>query len=318
MSDALLSLADVRLRFGKRVILDGLTLSLPRGTIGLLGPNGAGKSTLVRLLLGLLPFDGAASLLGHDVRSEPLVVRSRVGYMPERDELVPRLSAVLHVAYAGELCGLPPGEALERAHAALDFAGLGDKRLQPVGSYSTGMKQRVKLASALVHGPELLIADEPTNGLDPDGRAEMLVLLGSLPARAGCSVLLSSHLLPDVETVCDQAILLHHGKIIFAGALAALRGRGQAAGRYDVRVKSDPQKLAAALRAEQFTVEENGAALLVLPDPNLAAPTMRIFALAQKAGLQVRHLVPARLTLEQRVSFRRRSPGTKPGTSRAA
>ncbi len=293
----------MRLRFGTRVILDGLTLKVERGTVGLVGPNGAGKSTLIRLLLGLLRFEGAATVFEHDVRTEPLLVRSRVGYFPERDELVPRLSAVLHAAYAGELCGLPPAEALERAHAALDFAGLGDKRLQPVGSYSTGMKQRVKLASALVHGPELLVADEPTNGLDPEGRAEMLLLLASLPARAGCSVLLSSHLLPDVEAACEQAILLHHGKMLFAGPLAELRGRDQGhTGRYDVRVKSDPGRLAEALRAAHFTVEQNGPALRVDPPANAGrsgAVTTDIFAVAHAAGIQVRHLVPATLSLEQ-------------------
>ncbi len=291
----LLELTDVNKRYGAHHALKGLTASLPTGTVGLLGPNGAGKSTLMKLLLGLLPFDGNAAVLGHDVRAQPAQIRARVGYMPERDCHLVGMSAVELCGYAAELSGLPTTEAMQRAHMVLEFVGLGDKRYQRIDGYSTGQKQRVKLAQALVHDPKLLLLDEPTNGLDPAGRDEMLALVKSLPARTGCSIVLSSHLLHDVEQVCERAVLLHEGKIVYSGTIEALRKEGQK-DVYEVRVKEGEERLHKALEQRGMRVEREGPLLVV--EVRQARPTELLFALAAQEGLQIRHLAPRKLTLE--------------------
>ena len=189
--ETVLELEGVTARYGGYQALRGVTAKVPAGICGLLGPNGAGKSTLIKVLLGLRHHEGRALVLGEDVRARREVVRMKVGYMPERECHLPGLDAVELCAYGAQLCGLPRGEAIARAHHVLEFVGLADKRYQSVDGYSTGLKQRAKLAAAMVHDPELLLLDEPTNGLDPAGREEMLALVASLPSRTGCSVLLS-------------------------------------------------------------------------------------------------------------------------------
>ena len=219
-------------------------------------------------------------VLGFEASERSLDLRQKVGYMPEGECFVAGLDAVEMCTYAGQLCGLPRGEAQERAHAVLAFVGLEDKRYMQVQTFSTGQKQRVKLAQALVHDPELLLLDEPTNGLDPRGREEMLALIKQLPERRGCSIILSSHLLPDVEEICDHAILLDQGK----------------GHTYEGRVKGRGTRRADLLRAAGGTVEPQEASLLVeLPegeDPDL------IFARALAEDIQVRHLAPVRQSLE--------------------
>jgi len=304
-SATLLEFSDVHKRYGAHHALRGLSLSVPAGTVGLLGPNGAGKSTLMKVLLGLLPFDGNAAVLGHDVRTHASQIRARVGYMPERDCHLVGMSAVELCGYAAELSGLPPSEAMQRAHMVLEFVGLGDKRYQRIDGYSTGMKQRVKLAQALVHDPELLLLDEPTNGLDPAGRDEMLDLIRSLPERRGCAILLSSHLLPDVELVCERAILLHEGKIVYSGTIEALRKEGQK-DVYELRVRDGEYRLQKALEHKRLRVEREGLMLVVHVQNNVlrahniaeSHPTELLFAVAAEEGVQVRHLAPRKLTLE--------------------
>jgi ABC-2 type transport system ATP-binding protein len=297
MTPPLLEFADVHKRYGQQHALRGLTLSVPAGTVGLLGPNGAGKSTLMKVLLGLLPFDGTATVLGHDVRVEAAQIRAHVGYMPERDCHLLGMSAVELCAYAAELSGLPANEAVQRAHMVLEFVGLGDKRYQRIDGYSTGQKQRVKLAQALVHDPKLLLLDEPTNGLDPAGRDEMLALVASLPARTGCSILLSSHLLHEVERVCARALLLHEGRVVYAGTIDELRREGQK-GVYELRVKDGDDRMVLALERRGLRVEREGPLLLVHLLAEDARPTETLFAVAAAEGLQVRHLAPRKLTLE--------------------
>ncbi|MGZ3426072.1 MAG: ATP-binding cassette domain-containing protein [Polyangia bacterium] len=301
----LLEFADVHKRYGAHHALRGLSLSVPAGTVGLLGPNGAGKSTLMKVLLGLLPFEGTAAVLGHDVRTHPSQIRARVGYLPERDCPLIGMSAVELCGYAAELSGLPPSEAMQRSHMVLEFVGLGDKRYQRIDGYSTGQKQRVKLAQALVHDPKLLLLDEPTNGLDPQGRDEMLALVKSLPARTGCSIVLSSHLLHDVEKVCERAILLHEGKIVYSGTIDALRKEGQK-DVYELRVKEGEDRLQKALEHKGLRVEREGLMLVVHVHNNVlqahniaeARPTELLFTVAAQEGVQVRHLSPRKLTLE--------------------
>ncbi|HLL24264.1 MAG TPA: ABC transporter ATP-binding protein, partial [Kofleriaceae bacterium] len=194
---ALIELVHLTKRYGPITAIGDVNAVVDGKIIGLLGPNGAGKSTLLKCLLGLIPYDGDARVLGLSARTHGAEIRDRVGYMPEQEAFLSGMSAVELCTYAGELSGLPRTEAMQRAHAALYYAGLEEKRYQPIDGYSTGMKQRVKLAQALVHDPEILFLDEPTNGLDPRSRDEMLELVVELPVRRGCSIVLSTHLLPD-------------------------------------------------------------------------------------------------------------------------
>jgi ABC-2 type transport system ATP-binding protein len=288
---------DLHKRYGAHHALKGIDAKVPIASIGLLGPNGAGKSTLLKVLLGLLPFEGDVRVLGHDPRTDAAALRAKVGYMPERDSYLPGMNAVEFCAYAAELSGLPAAEAMQRAHTTLEFCGLGDKRYAKIDGYSTGMKQRVKLAQALVHDPRVLLIDEPTNGLDPDGREEILALIASLPERTGCAILLSSHLLPDVERVCEKALLITEGKIAFFGAIEELRRGGQQ-GMFEIRVKEKRAELEAALKAKRLRVEEDGGLIVVEVPSSEADPVDYLFRIAEEAGVQVRHLTPRRLSLE--------------------
>ena len=205
--------------------LKGISLQLDRGIVGLLGPNGSGKSTLLKALLGLLtPSQGSGNVLGVPLGgAEAARLRARIGYMPEYDALIEDASAYEQVGFWGELSGLAPEAARDRAHEVLYFVGLDEARYRPVSGYSTGMRQRVKLAQALVHSPELIFLDEPTNGLDPDGRRRMLDLVLRVHAELGTGVILASHLLGDVERVADQLVILDQGQIKAAGSMAGLR-----------------------------------------------------------------------------------------------
>src|SRR5882757_3250587 len=214
--DLVVTLEGVTVTYGKNRALREVTSSFAAGAVGLLGPNGAGKSTMIKSLLGfLVPERGRLRVLGLDVAEAPLEIRARVGYMPESDSHIPGMNAVSFVAYCGELAGLPRVDAMQRAHEVLFYVGLGEARYRNVETYSTGMKQRIKLAQALVHDPDLLFLDEPTNGMDPRSRDEMLNLITDLPDRRGCAIILSTHLLPDVERVCDHAVIMHQGAVRF-------------------------------------------------------------------------------------------------------
>jgi ABC-2 type transport system ATP-binding protein len=222
----LLALHGVSKRFGGLQALHDVTCEIDGRAVGLLGPNGAGKTTLMRACLGLQPPDtGVVKVLGIDARRNPGAVRMRLGYAAEGPHRIPGLSGLESVAYAGELCGLPRRTALLRAHEMLDLVGLDEARQRPVEDYSTGMHQRVKLAMALVHDPELLMLDEPTSGLDPGNRDELLQLLVRLRDGDGPAVLLSTHLLHDVERVCDSVIIMDRGQVRYAGTLEELHRR---------------------------------------------------------------------------------------------
>ncbi len=226
---------QLEVRYGDVRALKGISLSLEDGVVGLLGPNGSGKSTLLKTLLGLLPpASGGGEVLGVALGgSEAPRLRSRIGYMPEYDALIEDTSAYEQVAFWGELSGLGAEQARDRAHEVLYFVALDEARYRPVSGYSTGMRQRVKLAQALVHSPELVFLDEPTNGLDPDGRRRMLDLVLRVREELGTSVILASHLLEDVERVADQLVILDQGQIKASGSMAGLRR--MLARRYELR-----------------------------------------------------------------------------------
>jgi ABC-2 type transport system ATP-binding protein len=210
-----IELAGLEVRLGSRLILDNLTCSLSGRTIGLLGPNGAGKSTLINTLLGFHPPSrGTARILGHDIRTELDQIRSLVGFMPENDSFIANMTAVAFIRMMAELSGLPREAALERAHEALFYVGLGEARYRPLGTYSLGMKQLAKLAQAIVHGPKLVILDEPTNGLDPPARQRMVRMIREMKETGNLRIVLCSHLLRDVEEACEEVLILKQGRIV--------------------------------------------------------------------------------------------------------
>lgn len=276
--------------------LDDVTLEIPPGRTALLGPNGAGKSTLLKILLGLAtPTRGRVEVLGEDPQRNPTGVRARVGYMPEDDAHLPDMTAVELCAYGAELAGLPPREAIERAHGALFHVGIDDKRYLPVQGYSTGLRQKAKLAAAIVHDPDLLFLDEPTNGLDPQAREEMLALVADLKTRRGCDVVLSTHILADVERVCDHVVVLAGGKLISSSPLRELLGGDDGAWR--VRAKGDMAVFVAALNAEGCAVVSSEGFNLVARTPTAGDPDP-IWRAAVASGTQVRHLAAHRTTLD--------------------
>jgi ABC-2 type transport system ATP-binding protein len=287
-------LEHVTVNYGTREALRDVSVAFPAGAVGLLGPNGAGKSTLIKALLGLLrPASGAMHVLGHDVAEAPLAVRARVGYMPENDAHIPGMNAVSFVAYCGELCGLPHADAMQRAHEVLFYVGLGEARYRNVETYSTGMKQRIKLAQALVHDPDLLLLDEPTNGMDPKGREEMLALIRDIAGPI--SVILSSHVLPDVEVACDHVVVLHKGVVATHGPIAALKG--DSARVFELRVKGDQTRFVQALRDVGIDSDgESGDVMRVFVPAD--RPAQVLFEVAARQGVQVRHFQASVPSLE--------------------
>ena len=211
---AVIELEDLGVRLGTKQVLDSLRASLNGRSIGLLGPNGAGKSTLINTLLGFYPpTSGSAKIFGKDIRAHSKQLRHVIGFMPESDSFIAEMTGVGFVRYMAEISGLPANEALERAHEAFYYVGLGEARYRKLGTYSLGMKQMAKLAQAIVHGPQLLFLDEPTNGLDPPARQRMINLIKEIRDTQGIHIILSSHLLRDVEECCEEALILKDGRV---------------------------------------------------------------------------------------------------------
>jgi ABC-2 type transport system ATP-binding protein len=291
----LFHLDDVTKTYGSLTALDGLSLTVPVGAIGLLGPNGSGKTTMIRTLLGLIKIDhGAGNILGMDIRSRQLDIRRTVGFAPEDECLFPRVDGIGFVAYAGELVGMRFKDAMQRAHEVLDYVGLGEARYRKVESYSTGMKQRLKLAGAIVHDPKLLILDEPTNGMDPAGREDIIHLSRDLAHNKGMSLIFSSHLLPDVEAVCDHIVVLQGGRLLTQGNIAELKQVHKQS--YEVRLKADPGPFAQRL-AELGCKSKMREDLLVVEVPDGESAQM-LWKLAAEQKQQIRHLKARRSTLE--------------------
>lgn len=222
-SPPLIEARDLRKLYGPHMALDDVDLSIPHGATGLLGPNGAGKSTLFKCILGLIKAtSGDGQVLGHDIRTEGHLIRSKIGYMPEYDSLDPGLNAIDQVRYSGELLGMNSSAATQRAHEVLEYVGLKDQRYRKIETFSTGMKQATKLACALIHDPDILICDEPTNGLDQRARKFMLETLRKTVTEGGRSVIMSSHVMDDVQEVCDRIVMIHKGKIVVQGKIDEL------------------------------------------------------------------------------------------------
>jgi ABC-2 type transport system ATP-binding protein len=291
-------LRDLTIRYGSVVAVDRVSATFPDGAVGLLGRNGAGKSSILRALLGLVrPAAGQMQILDLPVDASPQEVRRVVGYMPEREAHIPSLNGYETVRLAAELTGLPNRVAARRAHEVLYFAGLEEQRYRPVSGYSTGMKQKVKLAVALVHDPKVLFLDEPTNGLDPGGRREMLQLVADLAGKFGKSIILSSHILTDVERVCEHIVLMEQGEVLAAGAVKQLT-RHQTR-RVHLSAVGDQARLQQALAAfSGHPVTRDAAArfeVTVADD----LPSREMFAVVRDAGGEVREFREHHRSLEE-------------------
>ncbi len=284
--------SGLRFSYGDIVALDGVDLDVPGGRVGLVGANGAGKTTLLRLLLGILvPDSGDVAVLGHEMPAETLSLRSRVGYMPEDDCLPKDQTAADFTGYAAELAGLPPRVARQRASDVLALVGLQEERFRPIGEFSTGMAQRTKLAQAIVHDPDLVLLDEPTAGLDPEGRDEMLDLIERLGG-FGIDVVVSSHVLADIERTCDWVVMLDGGRVLRSGPIAAQT----ATGAIEIEVLGDPAAAHAALAAAGAVVETDATRLLVRYDAGDAFLLIRDTLAA--AGVGLRKMSAKSTTLE--------------------
>lgn len=294
---SLISLKDICKNYGSFQALKGVTLEIGPGITGLLGPNGAGKSTLIKVLLGLVRVtSGDGKVLGHDIQTESAAIRSRIGFMPEDDCYMYGQSGIESVQVAGRLSRLPATEALRRGHEILDFCGMGQERYRNVETYSTGMRQKLRFAMAIVHDPELIILDEPTSGLDPEEREAMLNRISILARKFGKAVILCTHILPDVKVVCDHVTILAGGKIQESKSLDELLEVPNpmvfvdvASGFDELQVQLDKQGLSATLGERDQ---------LVVPG-SMEAVGSEIWSAAEKCKASIRNLSPAKSSLEK-------------------
>ena len=292
----IIQLNNISISYGNFLALDDVSLNVEGGSIGLLGPNGAGKTTLLKTLLGFLPiYNGSGEVLGMDIKTRQLDIRRKVGYMPEDDCFIPEMNAVSFVVYAGELCGMRRSDATQRAHEVLDYIDVGEERYRMIQTYSVGMRQQVKLAQALIHDPELIFLDEPTNGMDPSGRQKMLDLIKDISTAKDIHIILSSHLLPDVEYTCQNIIVINRGKVITQGNIEELRGNHRRL--FEVKIKGARNIFIAALEdlGYEWHPAEDDIFKVALPD---GIESDIFFKVAVEHGLQIRHLAETRYSLE--------------------
>ena len=291
-----IDLDRLEVRLGARTVLDGLTGELQGNAIGLLGPNGAGKSTLINTLLGFHPpSKGTARVFGLDAHRDRAQIRGAIGYMPENDSFIGNMTGVRFVRYMAELAGLPPGPALERAHEALFYVGLGEVRYRKVNSYSLGMKQLIKLAQALAHGPKLLILDEPTNGLDPMARQRMIQLVKEIRKEGSVKLLISSHLLRDIDETCDEVLILKNGRIAALCNIEAERRSNRSF--MELETVGATEKFSVSIRGLgcECACFPGGRIKLVIPD-NIEVRDL--YVIASEQGVQIRRMNQRRDSLE--------------------
>jgi len=292
----LLELDQLTVRYGKRKALDGVTLSLESNALGLLGPNGAGKSTLIRSLLGLVPIaNGEARLEGLDVRSQGPRIREMIGYMPEHESFLAGMTPVRFLRFMGEMCGLDSRAAMERAHEVLFYVGISEVRYRPLQNLSYGMRQKVRLAQALIHGPKLLILDEPTNGLDPAAREDMITLIGDMVAHSDSKFIISSHLLKDIEACCSDVLVLKRGKVVASGNIEDMKKTDESV--FELRIKGDVDVFMAALSEMGCDCRLGSRDELQITTPP-GVSHRDFFELARKQQVQIRHFYAKRDTLE--------------------
>jgi ABC-2 type transport system ATP-binding protein len=290
---------EILVRFGNVVALDRFSAEVPQGIVGLLGPNGAGKSTFIRVALGLLEAQrGRITVDGLNPQLEPVLLRDKIGYMPEDECLIQNQNAFELVSYMAQLSGLSPEEATKRSHAVLDFIGFGEERYREISTYSTGMKQQVKLAQSIVHDPPILLFDEPTSGMDPGAKEDMLSLIGDL-GKHRKTILVCSHLLHEVERISDHVLIINEGRLIRAGDLDQVLKGEENRYKLEIRGSTDSNK-AFVDDLDQFCevldAKYGGGKLTVVIKG--VAETKEYFRLAKQHDVQIRSYVPDRLSLE--------------------
>lgn len=293
---SVIELEQLSVTFGKRPILKSLSGKLNGRAVGLLGPNGAGKTSLIHTLLGFHPpTSGTARIFGQDITTDAKKVRANIGYMPERDAFIAKMSCVHFVRLMAEISGIPANHALERAHEALFFVGLGEARYRPIDSYSLGMKQLAKLAQAIVHGPKLIILDEPTNGLDPPTRSRMISLIRQIRDGNRARILLSSHLLRDVEECCDEILVLKDGNIAANCNLEEERKANRKFIELETRGDRAAFVEAVGVLGCEYALSSERRMKMILPE---TVETNDLYQLASRHNVQIRRLNFKRDSLE--------------------
>ena len=294
----LVQIENLSVFYGKSRALNNINLSIDSKSTGLLGPNGAGKSTLIKTLLGfLIPSSGSVRIFDLPVHKNPIKIRQQIGYMPENDCYIPDINGLNFIAYMGELAGMPKADAIQRAHEVLQYVNLGEARYRKVETYSIGMKQRVKLAQALIHDPMVLLLDEPTNGMDPIGRQEMLELIREISTYKEIDVILSSHILDDVEYVCKDVIALDQGQVVLEGNMKQLKLEHRLS--YELKIKGNQRAFIFALRENNCEVEvRSGVEIRVTSQDTILISQNLFFQLAVETGVQIRYLGLVERSLE--------------------
>jgi ABC-2 type transport system ATP-binding protein len=294
--DNVIELNKISFSYADIKAIDDISIKVDNGTFGLLGPNGAGKTTLLKIILGFLtPHSGIGRVLGFDITSSRKAVRKQIGYMPESECLIPGMDAVTFVSYLGELSGMPKQEAIKRAHEVLYYVGLEESRYRDVETYSSGMQQRLKLAQALVHDPKLLLLDEPTSGMDPSGRKEMLNLIKDISEKKQMNLIISSHLLPDIEYTCENVIILNEGKVISEEVVANVSKSNF--NLFELKFKGDDDRFLERLQEIgcQIQGKVRDKYMVLLPAKKSSGI---LFKIAVEESIQIRHFKPSRTTLE--------------------
>jgi len=291
---------NVTVKFGRITALDSFSIKIPKDITGLLGPNGAGKSTFIKVVLGLLKPEKGKILLSNHKKTDNLTkLRDLIGYMPEHDCLIENMTAIDLVSYMSQLSGMLPNDAIRRSHEALDFVGLDEVRYRDISSYSTGMKQRVKLAQAIVHDPEILFLDEPTNGMDPFGKKEMLSLISDI-AKTGKTIIVCSHLLHEVEQICNYVVIINQGRLLKTGSMKEILSGEK--GRFKLELRGEKnhlENILDILKKEYEIISVNRfLGKLVISIRNIEN-SLKLFRLINKYNIQIRSYKPDKLILEE-------------------
>lgn len=291
----IIELKNIVFSYGNLKAVDNVTLDIGKGIYGLLGPNGAGKTTLMKVILGFLtPSSGTGTVLNFDITHSHHEVKKKIGYMPETDCLIPGMDAVTLTAYLGELSGMPRQEAMKRAHEVLYYVGLEESRYRKVETYSSGMKQRMKLAAALVHDPELLFLDEPTSGMDPQARKEMLELINDIATKGTMNIIISSHILADVEATCGYVLIMNKGKIVSQQEMASAL-HGETVNIIELKLKGDIAAFKEKLSGFRMELDEKSVYRIHLPRDY---SPQSLFKTAYETKVQIRHFRKSKVTLE--------------------
>ncbi len=292
--EKIIELENINFSYGNFKAIDNVNIKIGNGIYGLLGPNGAGKTTLMKIILGFLkPSSGDGEILGFNIRENSITMKKKIGYVPEIDCLIPEMDGVTLTSYLGELSGMSKQEAIKRAHEVLYYVGLEESRYRKVDTYSSGMKQRIKLATALVHDPELLFLDEPTSGMDPQARNEMLELINDISSKGTMNVIMSSHILPDIESTCKNVLIMNKGKIISEQQISDLNIKHF--NIYEIKLKGDVKIFREKLPDCRIDKGDKGVFRIKLPND---FPIYSIFKKAYEANIQIRYFRQSKVTLE--------------------